>query len=269
MARDFEIVTLAVNQITSKIVRGISTSSKRTQTLAGKNLRNITELYKQKSEDKSSIVKVNQGIANLMHQAVLNAYESNVIAVRSAPTYRSGDRYSGGKLKRALKSPTMAVGTGDGIEFINTAMLDSSARQWARLNFGAGPAQGNERGSGPFPQPNGRIRFGSNQGISLRLNNPPRPNFRVPQRGAGYFDTEGRFYMAKKGAKWRKKPEGSFSVGGGNTLPKSSRGGIAPRRFLDAGLVALGENFGPEYRVHFQQVAEQVKAKAGRRTIIS
>jgi hypothetical protein len=260
----FEAVDLAVNQITQNLTRAMAQSSKRTLKLAGKNLQNITRLYKEQAENKSSIVKVNQGIASLMQEAVVEAYGTNVVAVRSAPSYRRGDRYAG-RLLNALRDPSMAVGTADGIEFINTALLDSKARQWARLNFGAGPATGAARGSGPFPQPNARIQFGSNQGISLRLNNPPRPNFRVP---VGYFDTEGRFYLAKKKTRWIKAPKGSETVGGYPSAP-FSKGGIAPRRFLDAGLVALGQNFGREYRVHFQQVAEQVKAKAGSRTVIS
>lgn len=160
----------------------------------------------------------------------------------------------------------MAIGTSDGIAFINTAILDQKARQWARLNFGAGPAQGAERSlATPIAPPNARIRFGSNQGISLKLHNPPRPNFRVP---VGYFDPEGRFFLAKKNNKWKKAPKDAKTVGGGLLRGAVSERGIAPRRFLDAGLVALGENFGKEYKVHFQQVAEQVKAKVGARTII-
>ncbi len=55
-------------------------------------------------------------------------------------------RYAGGRLRGALKHKRFYEATADGLRFINVDHLTRTARQWARLNAGAGPAgQGSRR----------------------------------------------------------------------------------------------------------------------------
>ena len=238
-------VEVSVNQVTARLMRGLAESTARTLRLAGRNLQNIVELLKDEATNPAEIGRINQVIADSMIAATVTAYEANVVGVRSAPSYRSEDRFAG-KLLEALKSPSMAVGTAEGIAFIDVALLDATARHWARLNFGAGPAVGRV---GTFAKPYARLRFGSNQGVTLKLTNPPRPNFSVPQRGYGHFNGSGQFFLGNpKGGVGRDK---GFIV----TSGKPSKTGIAGRHFLDYGLVALAQNFKPAYITHFQDAA--------------
>jgi hypothetical protein len=61
--------------------------------------------------------------------------------------YRQGSRDSGGILERALLSRNMFIVGTNGIAWPNFDYLDSQARQWYRLNFGAG-----DRGKGGFSE---------------------------------------------------------------------------------------------------------------------
>lgn len=72
--------------------------------------------------------------------ATVAAYE-RVHAARNSPaSYRQGNgRYSGGLLARALASPEMYLAGTNGVSWPNFSFMDQVARQWARLNFGAGP----------------------------------------------------------------------------------------------------------------------------------
>lgn len=250
---DFLPVELTVNQITSQITSAISEITGGELAKATKNLRNMVKLFGDSATNGEAIASVNERIAETMRIAVQEAYVANVIDVRSAPSYREGDRFAG-RLYSALKSPSMAVGTAHGIEFINTGLLDQTARQWARLNFGAGPAEG--RTGAHWPRPRAAIRFGSQVGIPLALTNPPRPNFNVPQKGFGHFTSTGEFFLGRPTG-----PKGGTRTVGGYPEAVPSARGIAPRRFLDAGLVALGKNFGPMYQQHFKEAVESSLAK--------
>ncbi len=255
-------IELTVNQITQNLTAAIASETSRTMLLAGQNFIDVVNLFRKKATAGDEIARVNSAIAAKMRTAVVSAYESNVIAVRSAPTYRKGDnRYAGGALLRALESPTMAIGSAEGIAFVDVPLLDRTARHWARLNFGAGAAEG--RSGVSFRQPNARIQFGSNQGVSLRFTNPPRPNFKVPQQGFGYFNKQGQLFLGRPP---KKRGRGSeVTVVGGFPEGKPSVSGIAPRRFLDAGLVALGKNFGRMYKEHFADAARAAASKKSAR----
>lgn len=222
--------------------------------LAGKNFANVVKGYGNQIENGAGLARVNQLLADKMHTAVLQAYEQNVLAESIGP-YRVGSRSRlSGKLLEALRSPTMAIGSSTGIGFIDDELLDETARHWKRLNFGAGPADGS------LPRPRARVQFGSNQGFSLSLPDPPRPNFNVPETpaGAGYFLGNGQFYPGFPNGGHRKNAVRIINrrTASGDLVDHPSVHGIGARRFLDAGLASLGENFRPAY-INFFQDAER------------
>lgn len=224
--------------------------------LAGKNFANIVKAYADNLESGAGMARVNQFLASKMHAAVLTAYEQNVLAESVGP-YRVGSRSRlSGKLLDALRSPTMAIGTATGIGFIDDELLNETARHWQRLNFGAGPAEGS------LPRPRARVQFGSNQGFSLSLPDPPRPNFNVPESpaGVGYFLGNGQFYPGFPNRGNR-----------GNAIvvkQRPSQTGIGARRFLDAGLVALAEGFRPAYIEFFEDSSRRAVSQDRNRTIV-
>lgn len=218
--------------------------------LAGKHFERILESYTDLVTNGSKLKAVNQHLADGMREAALEAYKQNVLQERVAPSYRENDpdRFAGGKLLRALADPSMATGTAYGIGFINTALLDRAAAQWYRLNFGAAPGQGFS-GVTHSP-PAARIRFGSNQGISLALTGGMGSGFRVP-RGTFF---QGAFFLGRRGG-----------AGSDVRRVKSQQAsGIKPRRFLDQGLVSLAENFGPAYKNHFQDSVREAVSRSHR-----
>lgn len=89
--------------------------------------------------------RVNQIVADDVRERVLVSYDQRVKSGRSGPSsYRANapgkwKRYAGGKMEQGLEDPGF-INTGfDGINFANMNVLDRHAKQWYRLNFGAGP----------------------------------------------------------------------------------------------------------------------------------
>lgn len=83
------------------------------------------------------VIGINRKVADRAIQDMLIRYDK----VRKRSTigsYREGDRFAGGVLRAALANPSQATVTIDGVAFLNPELLDESAKQWARLNFGAG-----------------------------------------------------------------------------------------------------------------------------------
>lgn len=234
-------------------------ATQREMQLAGKTFVSIVESYRDLAKNRSTLADLNEQIAARMRKAVVDAYLTNV-AAGAVPSYRKDDRYADGKLLTALQSDTMAIGTADGIEFIDDDLLDASARQWKRLQYGAG---GNPGG---LPQRTYRVRFGKNQGFSIGLDGAVRRGFTIPSGGRhgggrrlkGYFNDLGQFYMKNPdGGKWPKE--------GIQVITQRPTRGIGARRFLDAGLQALQDNFNAVYKKHFEDAARQAKRRRKRK----
>lgn len=255
------------------LANALRTSTERQMALAGKNFGNLIEAYAENATNKSALRDINQTLAYGMQQAALAAYKENVLQEAAAPSYRGddADRYAGGKLLDALGNPSMAIGSTEGIGFINVGLLDQTAKQWSRLNFGASPGQGFTGGERPAVA--ARIQFGSNQGFTLTLGGGMGSGFNVPQRGSGYFTNAGQFFLGFPGG--RNPGNGRFqSTGGfgGNEIPivqgRRSQHGIAPRRYLDQGLIFLAEAFGPAYISFFNDALTEAVSET-RASIIS
>lgn len=152
----------------------------------------------------SSRLKINQAIADEAIAAMLARYDEvrkgrPAGSARSA--YRQNERFSGGLLRSALASPSQAQPTLDGIVFLNTTLLDQTAKQWARLNFGAGPRAGMRTGqsSSAYPGRNllGRGNFRTNaEFLSSALGDGvPAFQTKLPYGPKGAFWMPAGFWM--------------------------------------------------------------------------
>lgn len=146
---------------------------------------------------------------------------------RAVPSYRIGDRYAGGVLRRALNHPDQVEVTPFTLRFINRDILDQEARQWRRLNFGAGG--GSEGGITPpqqFP-----VQWDGLVVATLGLPPDPRPGFTIPQ---GRFVTPGGERVRPSAAR---RGQDAFYLGNPNR--RFPTAGIASSNFLDGGVRRL------------------------------
>lgn len=215
---------------------------------------------------KGSFKSMYNEIGRTAIEAVTSAYSS--IDHGTEGPYRSSapdpyNRFSGGKLISALSSKQMYRASYDGLEFINQPFLDKNARQWKRLQYGAGPAKGYKVHGRNRPSATRMVFFGKSVG-TLGLKGAVQPNFNIP---IGVFNSEGftPISYAKKQSEKAKKLKSNESksvrafgaqlegsVRRSIALPADgtryqrgqailwpggpSRSGIAAQHFLDAGV---------------------------------
>lgn len=120
-------------------------------------------------------------IGEKARNSLISAY-ANRQYKRPVASYRVGDRFSGGVLGEALASKEIYEATAFGLNFLNRELLDEKAKQWRRLNFGAGAGGQESDLSAPkkFPvtglgfvigfQPDVRPAFGMPKGFFLDQN---------------------------------------------------------------------------------------------------
>lgn len=169
---------------------------------------------------RSQLAQVHTQVAKLMQRAILADYaKAQAQFGRNIAPYRLSKRDAGGKLRRALGSKSFYRGTYEGIGIVNTTVLDSTARQWHRLNFGARPA-------GTYTPTMYQVRFGNLVAGSFGFaDEEPSAPFLMPK---GVFSGDGAFYPR------------------GRTLVNPTRG-IQAWNFLDAGPRVMAERLGPGY----------------------
>lgn len=150
----------------------------------------------------SESVKGRKGLEELharmaaeLKSRVLTAYLSSGIG--RGPSYRFNDpgklrRYSNKQMVKALQSDALVSYDSKGIYFPNTQKMSAIAKQWYRLNFGAGP----RGGKGRPKQSNMGFGYGAGGGkTGIKLNFDgfkPSNNFYVPESvagGRGYWST--------------------------------------------------------------------------------
>ena len=124
---------------------------------------------------REEIVKAHAQVARDAQAAILDAYDDSLL---HTPPYRQNAlleknrRYAGGMLRQVLASEDFVTYDDKGIYIGNTRALDARARQWRRLNYGAGSAAGG--GAEIFT-----LRW-SNQQFTLEEPGAARPPFRIP-----------------------------------------------------------------------------------------
>jgi len=192
------------------------------------------------------VTQIHHQIGRMMQEATVAAYKQALAASPRAglSPYRLSTRDAGGRLLRALESPLFFRAGPDGIGFVNTTLLDNEAKQWHRLNFGAGGKGGARTGSyqarfegiviGSF----GFTDESSSAGFVL-----PKGLWTEPGGGARQAAGQGigEFYPASE----RYLLSGKGIKGRNDKLRPTA--GIAAWNFLDAGVRVLAQELGPAY----------------------
>lgn len=210
----------------------------------------------------TKIAGIHKRAAIQAQAAILSAYKGRNRRNPAQP-YRSEApgkwrRDSNGAMERALASTDFFRATGTQLSFINMDAMDRAARQWYRLNFGAGPAGAATPKPGAFPL---QI-LGRNAGqLSLRGNGPSGA-YMIPAgiwrpRGAGeefipigYLAEVGRTVGARNSARVATKKRMSIGFPGYN--------------FLDAGMDDLAAGLSKGYTLLVQSwFQEAVSANTG------
>lgn len=202
--------------------------------------------------DRGAFQDIHQRVGDLAQDSVLRAYDQLVTA-REGPAsrthYRAGaNRQAGGVLRRALGNGNFFEATPDGLRWVNVAMLDTEARHWHRVNFGAAG-----RGEGSTAQFD--VRYGNLVVGALGYSEGPSPPFAVP-RGV-WINMEGG--RVKAGANPRgadafypqgQRPPGIF----GAPTRRRTSAGIEEKNFLDAGLARIAREFPRAYEQRYEQI---------------
>jgi hypothetical protein len=219
--------------------------------------------------------KMNEQLMARARAAMMRVYTRQRNKERSVRGYRSGlegkyKRYANGKLTAAITSPNFFSADANGIH-MNMGFLSREARQWARLNFGAG-----EKGRGGAGKKT--VYIGHMAVAALGFDDGARPAMKMP---LGYFaDAGGK--LVGKGA----KPYQYIPMA---TIPKSKTGkagyrmavnpetgkrtkikGIKPvgsyegERFLDAAIASLTNKqtgIGPAYEKLYRDLWNKGKTR--------
>lgn len=208
-----------------------------------------------------------QRLGENAQRSMVASYGQTVTRRKTVPSYRSGSgRLSGGVLLRAISSPSFFHATADGLEFGDITYLDSEARHWHRINFGAG--ERGESESDEFPV------FGT----ALRFDDGPSPGFSMPPgvwiengrrvpagiRGSSQFYPttldEGKGGGGLRAALGR---AGARSIRRGRPEAMRPTKGIEAANFMNAGLARIARDLPDLYKALTEDlVAGAIKAVA-------
>lgn len=195
--------------------------------------------------------EAHQQLGEIMHAAVLTSYRRHTRRPGNA-LYgpQRFNREAHGALDRALADPgNIFKATAEGVEFVNAVGLTRDAKQWARLNYGAGA-----RGRGalaPF-----EVRFSNLVLDAVGLEEGPRPAFGIPN--GRWLDAEGN----RVGGDASSRGAHAFFPGGnkgarGIAGAKRTTKGITGWNFLDAGVTAFALEFSGVYRELFRDLVDK------------
>lgn len=143
------------------------------QAITGARL--IGEAILLEQADGTHLENANKVLAIEMRKALIARYGQSVEKRKQVPSYARSNRLSGA-LRRAISQPDMAIGTANGIQYINQDRLNTEARHWARINFGVQAAPGAKRGAARSTPPQQFELFGNKIGFTAK----PRPPMYLP-----------------------------------------------------------------------------------------
>lgn len=185
------------------------------------------------------MLRANKALAQDAQRAIVAGWRSR-LPLKSWG-YRAGsdpnhDRLSG-KLGDALASDAMTKGTSPrGISFLNVGVLNSEARHWYRVNYGAqGPVVGAVRRAKSYP-----VMVEGHTIQILRDEHQPAPMSFLPRR----FVFEGATYFAPR--------RGPADVRGG---------GHRPALFTELGFREVAQNADRVYRATFRTFVNEQEVK--------
>lgn len=197
------------------------------------------QAFADQTADPVAMQRIHSDVASVAQAAVLARYDETVEAEKKVPSYRIGDRFSGGVLRSALAQRSMVVGTVEGIDYIDQDVLNQEAKHWQRLNFGAGEA-GRANRPGSF-----RFIFDGRVLGHFEFRAGPRPEFYLPW---GFWKEPGGGEVA--GASSRRGHDEFYVRREKNRpqfMPNPTRG-IEAREFLDAGLEVMAQELPGRYQ---------------------
>lgn len=142
-------------------------------------------------------------------------------------------RFAGGALRRAIQSPDFFEATFEGLLWANVQRLNAEAKQWMRVNYGAGGIAG--EAPGRF-----QVKWGNLVVATLGLRPNPRRAFRLPR---GYWVGEGG---QRGGNRFFPVGEQPAGIRGRPSRARMTQG-IAASNFLDAGVRRIAHEFPVAY----------------------
>lgn len=207
-----------------------------------------------------------------VRKAADRAAPGSSFAARQPAFLRRSRRYANGVLGKALASNQMYDARWDGVSFINSTFLDRTARQWYRLNFGAGDRGRSTPRPGDYP-----IKFFGESVYSMTLKPfGPSGSFVLPAGAWFGFDGGGSSLPTPSIASGPRRTLGNkasragapdpsrrgldqFIPGGFNNLayPRRRTQGIQGSPFLDAGVKALTHHLGRGWSVLMNEWFEE------------
>jgi hypothetical protein len=220
----------------------------------------------------AEFTQAHRDVGNAALRSLIDGYTHRRFR-RPQDPYRAGDqRYAGGALLRALRREEHVNAFARGFDFLDTGILNSEAKQWRRLNFGAGSGSA---GGIDVPQ-SFQMTWGD---LVVGLRPDPRPAFRIPRGfwfdqggtrvGAG-ADRSGRFYYVGSPELPASNETGNRRLG--RPSPGRVTRGIASANFLDAGIRRIANELPRAYNTLFNDLydrqlgkLEEVGATAGLR----
>lgn len=231
-----------------------------------KQLTEMAALF-EKGIARADLIGIHRDVGKQAQSSVVRSYGQTVKRNGGPSGYRSSEgkwqRYAGGRLGAALAAPGFYEATQEGLSFINIDLLNRTAAQWARLNFGAG-SRGKSSAQLEFP-----IHFGTLVVAAIGLNEAARPAFSMPR---GYFfdgqnsiaPNSGRlgqdaFYVMGTGP--RAAARRAFTSAEASTgviiSPRKTTRGIKARNFLDAGVFTIADQIPRRYKSLMDQLAQE------------
>jgi hypothetical protein len=232
------MITLDVN---AALTSGLAVATRATS----KQLIELAQAVQKGAVNNDKTAAINRRIVKKAQTATVNSYAA--YRRSGGPSgYRRGEgrhpRFSGGVLRDALRSEKMIHSDSRTISFINQEHLDSEAKQWARLNFGAGPRGAGSPKSRPFP-----LRISNVVVADIGLDGKPSKPFSIPR---GYFtntigdELNGAFFLSGEGPTPQRL----------TIIKKMPTAGIRAEHFLDNGLAVIAREFWPAYQRHLKHL---------------
>jgi hypothetical protein len=180
---------------------------------------------------------IHESAAQAANRAVVNAYLGQTQQGFPNP-YREGNRFSGGALLGALESGIIAQPNADGVDFLSPAAqseLNARARQWRRLQYGAGAGGRTPGGGDALPV---RFKFANAVVATRTLSTARGPAFTIPS-GAWIGPSRERVTDGS--------PAQFFARANFSWSRRYPTVGINPRRYLDTGLAILATTMSDGY----------------------
>jgi hypothetical protein len=242
---------------TQEIVAALSAQA---NTKLGRWARDSFAESRKSSNFRAKIEETNKELAADTAKQIIRAYKSG--KKRGREPYRQNDlrkikRYSDGQMDKALQKSNFIKGDSTGIT-MDFSILGKYAKQWARLNFGAGTAGSRSKSVGDEKIKMFRRTLQDSPTLSKF---GPRPGFLTPSSQISKKSGGFRSFGVSSDKPYAKTPSPASIVrtnpgkyiyvyqfkqkGLGNRgfLPKKSKG-IRGWRFIDTGIAYMNDQYG-------------------------